>query len=169
MMSNKHSADEFDRSICFSCFSTWVDALRTLAVNDTQAALDAFFILSDFCLYGLEPDPENNPWSIAWPIVRDEARRSINNRRRGFGAEDVALSDAIRKYHAEYPEASQRAIAEAVGCSVGKVNKTLKAAPPNTPVVGTVHGNGSSEYNNPFSDGVEQNETEIFGAATIEE
>lgn len=170
-ISNKHSADEFDRSVCFTFFPSWVNALRKLSDTDPQAALDAFFILSDYCLYDTEPDPKSNPWGFAWPVIKDEAIRSINNRRRGFGREDVAMSDAIRAYHAENPDATQREIADFVGCSTGKVNKVLKAAPHGAPgdVSGSVHvhvhdnNNGNGEYNSPLFHSVNKNEEEIFG------
>lgn len=171
--SQKNSSEEFDRSVCFTFFSSWVETLHNIADYDLQAALTAFFILSDFCLYGIEPDPKTNPWGFAWPLVEREARRSINNRRRGFSAEDTELSDAIRVYHAEHPEASQRAIARELCCSVGKVNKVLKAKPEqNSPaplndggafVHGGVHGKGSGKRDCLFPHPVEQDECEIFG------
>lgn len=165
--SQKNSPEEFDRSVCFTFFSSWVESLRYLAECDQQAALTAFFILSDFCLYGIEPDPEANPWGFSWPIVEREARRSINNRRRGFSAEDVELSDAIRAYHAQHPEASQRAIARELCCSPSKVNKVLKAQPEqSTPdplnecgVLG--YGSCVRDTLSPYP--VEQDEAEIFG------
>ena len=171
--SQKISPEEFDRSVCFTFFSSWVESLRYLAEYDQQAALTAFFILSDFCLYGIEPDPEANPWGFTWPMVEHEARRSINNRRRGFSAEDVELSDAIRAYHAQHPEASQRTIARELCCSVGKVNKVLKAKPEQDApdlsndngafVQGGVHGSGSGECDTLSPYPVEQYEAEIFG------
>ena len=165
--SSKNSAEEFDQSICFTFFSTWVDALHAIAETDSLASLRAFFILSDFCLYGIEPDPQDNPWGFAWPLVEREARRSISNRRRGFGAEDVALSDAIRSYKEQHPNASQRAIAEALDCSLGKVNKVLNTPPVppkgNVPVHVHVHGNGNGEHNSLSICPVEQDEEEIFG------
>lgn len=153
----KKSSEEFDRSVCFTCFSSWVESIRTLADIDQQAALTAFFVLSDYCLYDIEPDPESNPWGFVWPVVKHEARRSINNRRRGFSAEDVELSDAIRAYHAEHPFVSQRAIAEELCCSVGKVNKVLKAKSD------YAHGNGSGECDDLLPHPEEQDNYEIFG------
>lgn len=116
----------FDRSICFTFFQPWLEAIRTTAQADPQKALDAFFILSDYCLYAKEPDPEHNPWGMAWPVISAEARRSINNRRRGFGAEDVVLTEAIRRYYMEHPGITQQATADALHCSIGKVNKVVR-------------------------------------------
>jgi len=165
--SSKNSSEEFDRSVCFTCFSSWVEAIRSIADTDPRTAITAFLVLSDFCLYGIEPDPECNPWGFTWPVVEHEARRSINNRRRGFGSEDVEQSDAIRTYYADHPYATQRAIADAVGCSVGKVNKVLKSISLPTPSLegcDSVHGNGSGDDIGLSLHPEEQNEHEIFGS-----
>lgn len=116
----------FDRSICFTCFSPWVEGIRQQRQTDPQKAVDAFLILADYCLYGTEPDPACNPWGMAWAAISAEARRSINNRRRGFGTENVEQTQAIQCYYIDHPEATQRAIAEAVGCSSGKVNTVVR-------------------------------------------
>ena len=163
------STREFDPTICFTCFAPWVETIRLMAVEDPQKAVEAFLRLSDYCLYGIEPDPETNPWGFMWPSVEGEAKRSINNRRRGFGAEDVELSDAIREYAVKHPGASQRAIAEAVGCSLGKVNKALRslcappAGPPDSGSGSSVHSNNSNDTNTPFPPVVNKNECEVFG------
>lgn len=174
-ISKKNSHQEFDQSVCFTCFAPWVESIRMMAEDSPETALRAFLTLSDYCLYGINPEAETNPWGAVWPIVEGEARRSINNRRRGFGSEDVALSDAIREYHSEHPEASQRAIAEALGCSVGKVNKTLRRAPGATDD-GAVDGIGTNVHNDISNDidtlslhVVEQNECEVFGFPIGEE
>lgn len=125
--SKKNSPKTFDQTVCFTCFAPWVESIRDLSEHDPQTALTAFFILADFCLYGIEPDPENNPWGFTWPVVSGEARRSINNRRRGFGAEDTALTKAILEYRAGHPSDTQKQIADALHCSAGKVNKVLRS------------------------------------------
>lgn len=174
-ISAKNSPKEFDRSVCFTCFAPWVETVRLMAVENPQKAVEAFLTLSDYCLYGTEPDPLENVWGAMWPIVEGEARRSIANRRRGFGSEDVALSDAIREYAAGHPGASQRAIAEALGCSLGKVNKTLKKAVSAVPDGGAdvtdtyVHNDISNDTCNLSLHPVEQNECEVFGFPLCEE
>ena len=118
----------YDRSICFTCFRDYVDALQGIEQTaGAETAFSAFKILADYCLYGIDPDPANNPWGWAWCLVEQKARNSENNRRRGFGAENVELTQAIQHYYIEHPDATQRAIAEAVGCSHGKVNKVVRS------------------------------------------
>jgi hypothetical protein len=51
----------FDRTICFTVFREWVETIQYMAETDPQQALDAFLVLSNFCLYGEEPDAESNP------------------------------------------------------------------------------------------------------------
>ena len=183
-ISAKNSRQEFDQSVCFTCFSSWVETVRLMAQDSPETALRAFLTLADYCLYGAEPDPTENAWGAVWPLVKGEAKRSIANRRRGFGAEDVALSDTIRAYAAGHPGASQRAIADALGCSLGKVNKTLQRASGavgtgfdivDGAVDGTVidnvnvsrehGGNGNGLSLHP----VEQTECEVFGFPLCEE
>lgn len=168
-ISKKNSPREFDRSICFTCFAPWVETVRIMAQESPETALRAFLTLADYCLYEAEPDPAENVWGAMWPIVEGEARRSINNRRRGFGTENVALSDAIRAYRAEHPEAPQRAIADALGCSLGKVSKTLRK-----PVNALLADSLCSVHNDISNDNlslhpVEQDECEIFGFPIAEE
>lgn len=117
----------FDRSICFTFFQPWLEAIRSTAETDMQKALDALFVLGDYCLYAKEPDPNKNPWGMAWPVISAEARRSISNRRRGFGTEDVVLTEAIRNYYTKHPGITQQAVADALHCSIGKVNKVVRS------------------------------------------
>lgn len=127
MSTPKKNKKEFDQTICFTFFQPWLEAIRTTAESDPQKALDAFLVLGDYCLYGIEPSPGENPWGIAWPVISAEAQRSIDNRRRGFGVENTAQTEAIKNYHAEHPEATQMEIKKAVGCSIGKVNKVIRS------------------------------------------
>ena len=157
MIQNKAPKKEFDQTICFTFFAPWVESIRGLAQEDPEKAVDAFLILSDYCLHGIEPEPQGNPWGFTWPIVAGEARRSIANRRRGFGAENTAQTESIKEYYQNHPEATQREIAEAVGCSLGKVGKVIKA-------VHNIHVHNDSSSDIDLVESVNKaDETEIFG------
>ena len=160
--STKNSQKAFDRTVCFTVFREWVETIQYMAETNPQQALDAFLVLSNFCLYGEEPAAESNPWGVAWPVVSAEARRSISNRRRGFGTEDTVLTDAIKAYRIAHPEATQRAIADALHCSLGKVNGVLRSLLPlgDSPVGGTA----SAEHSGLSVPPVEQEDWAIFGA-----
>lgn len=123
---NKPEREPFDPSVAFMCFGDYVEALRGIAAQyGVERAFSAFLVLADYCLYGKEPDPENNPWGWAWAMVERKARNSINNRRRGFGAKDADKTELIKSYAAAHPEETKRGIARAVGCSDWKVRQAL--------------------------------------------
>lgn len=159
-ISKKNSPKEFDQSVCYTCFAPWVESIRMMAEDSPETALKAFLALSDYCLYGITPEPKSNPWGALWPVIEGEAKRSIANRRRGFGTENVIQSDAIREYHSEHPQATQREIAEAVGCSLWKVNKVLKQTKTPACYGGTESGNNIDILSLHLP---EQNECEVFG------
>jgi len=126
----------FDPTICFTCFSPWVEFIRNLSERDPAAALQAFFVIADFCLYDIEPAADNS-WGLAWPIVEQQALRSIHSRRRGFGAENTVQTEAIKAYVIAHPGAPQWEIASAIGCSLTKVNKVMKqlrSVPPSSSI-----------------------------------
>lgn len=125
----KKTADKppFDPAVCFTCFGPWVEAVRDMRERQgADVALDAFLTLADYCLYDIEPDPARNPWGFAWPIIERQAQNSMNNRRRGFGAENSRQTQAIQTYFQGHPESTYEEVAEAVGCSVGKAYKVVK-------------------------------------------
>lgn len=147
----------YDPTVCFTFFGDYVDALLGIEQTEgAEAAFSAFKILADYCLYGVEPAPANNPWSWAWPMVERKARNSDNNRRRGFSAEDTEKTAAIMDYLADHPGATVRETARAVGCSHGKVHKVMRTAASDiacgtdsSPVDGTSCDAGSTPALNP--------------------
>lgn len=150
----------FDRSHCFTCFPVWVEDIRHLGETDPAAAHRAFIVLADYCLYGKEPDPACNPWGMAWGTVKSGADQSIKNRSRRFGTIDDDLWDRISRYKVDHPDATQRKIASAIGCSPSTVNKVLKSIG-NTKVDGHCYSD-YKDYSYPRFQVVEQNECEVF-------
>lgn len=155
----------FDRTRCFNFFPSWVEDIRQQSATDPANAVHAFLVLADYCLYGKEPDPENNPWGMAWNTVKSGADCSIKNRSRRYGTGDPGKHDLIVTYCLEHPDATQREISAAVGCSLGLVNKVLQSLTKTDS-----SGPCSIDYNShSYSDGyprvsiVEQNEDEILG------
>lgn len=147
----------YDRSICFTCFRDYVDALLGIEqAAGAETAFSAFKILADYCLYGIDPDPANNPWGWAWCLVEQKARNSENNRRRGFRTENTEQTAAVEDYLADHPLASVREVARAVGCSRGKAHKVMRVAVPDitcdagsSPVDGISCDADTSLYPNP--------------------
>lgn len=118
---------EFDRSISFNCFRSWVDSIRRERTTDPAKAADAFLVLADYCLYGKEPDPNTNPWGMGWEAVKNGADASIKNRSRYFRTKDIDKREKVAQYILEHPSASQREVRDAVGCSLGLVNEVAQS------------------------------------------
>ena len=158
---NKTYLGPFDRGHCFTCFPVWVEDIRQLGETDPAAAHHAVIVLADYCLYGIEPLPCENPWGMAWGTVKSGAAQSIKNRSRRFGTKDEDLRDRITRYKMEHPDATQREIAAAVDCSPSTVNKVLKSIDM-TSVDGRCYSD-YKDYSYPRVSVVEQNECEVFG------
>lgn len=126
LKTKEHKAP-FDPAVCFTCFGPWVESIRDIGERQgADAALAAFLSLADYCLYNIEPDSASNPWNFAWPLVKRQAQNSMNNRRRGFGAENSKQTLAIQDYFRTHPEATYKEVSEALGCSIGKAHKVIK-------------------------------------------
>ena len=158
---NKTFLGPFDRGHCFTCFPVWVEDIRQLGETDPAAAHHAFIVLADYCLYGIEPPPGENPWGMAWGTVKSGADQSIKNRSRRFGTKDEDLRDRIARYKMEHPDATQREIAAVVDCSPSTVNKVLKTIDM-TGVDGACYSY-YKDYSYPRVEVVEQNDCEVFG------
>lgn len=80
----------------------WVESIRQQRQTDPEKAVDAILVLADYCLYGKEPDPENNPWGISWPVVSEEVRKRFSGitreERLQRQREGIALAKAQGKY-----------------------------------------------------------------------
>ena len=85
----------------------WVESIRQQRQTDPGKAADAILVLADYCLYGKEPDQENNPWGIAWPVVSAEARQRFSGMTREERLqrqrEGIALAKAQGKYKGRKP------------------------------------------------------------------
>lgn len=85
----------------------WVESIRQQRQTDPEKAADAILALADYCLYGKEPDPESNPWGIAWPVVSEEARQRFSGMTREERLqrqrEGIAIAKAQGKYKGRRP------------------------------------------------------------------
>lgn len=144
----------FDRSVCFSFFGDYKQTADEIEKEyGMEAALAYYKALSSYALYDEEPEL-TGVVKILWPTTRTTIDSSIKRRRSGFG-EDTAKTEEILQYKKDNPEASQRNVAEAVGCSPGKVNKVLKNTDLDT---GTFSGAYSNS--NPPSNAIRERERE---------
>lgn len=107
-------------------FSTWLETAKTIEEDyGKEVKCDFYDTVLNYSLYGTEPEL-SGAIKYVWPTIKEQINQSVEHRSKGFQREDKESSDKILTYKNEHPESSQRKIAEECGCSVGKVNKTLK-------------------------------------------
>lgn len=122
----------FDRSVCFSFFGDYKQTADEIESEcGMEAALSYYKALSNYALYDEEP-ALTGIVKILWPTTKTTIDNSIKRRKGGFREEDSSMTESVLKYKRDNPEATQRDIAEAVGCSVRKVNKALNHDTPDT-------------------------------------
>jgi len=115
---------EFKRNVCFSFFESYLEQAKKVKKNMWEKqAYDYLEALIEYALYSKESDDPTTQMLVCGlknTIDANQAKRA-----RGFTKENKEQTEAIKKYKEEHPEATQREIAEKVGCSAGKVNKAL--------------------------------------------
>lgn len=140
-MSNK----EFNREICFTCYSSWLKQAKQIReMYNDRVALDYLLAIGDYACYEAEPtDPFVQMMLMS---IREQIDASQNRRAGGFNRENTAQTKAILDYYNEHPDASQDAISKALGISKGKVNKVLKDLPKDNNDID--NGNSNNNDNN---------------------
>lgn len=118
---------EFDRSIAFTFYKEWKEDADMIEEDYGYEGKAKFYdAIIDYALYEIEPEMRP-PVKYFWNTIKEKIDASQEHRSRGFSKADTETADKIISYKNDHPEASQREIADAVGCSLGKVNKTLKS------------------------------------------
>lgn len=117
---------EFDRSVAFTFYKEWKEDADMIEEDYGCEGKTKFYdAIIDYALYEIEPEMKP-PVKYFWNTIKEKIDASQEHRSRGFSKVDTETSDKIISYKNEHPESSQREIADAIGCSLGKVNKTLK-------------------------------------------
>lgn len=116
----------FNRSVCFTFFESYLEgAEKYKEVFNVEIAYGYLCGLIRYALYKEEAeDPMIN--ALVSPL-KNTIDANQDKRSNGFGRENKEMTEAIIRYKDEHPEATQREIADAVACSVGKVNKVLSS------------------------------------------
>lgn len=127
-MENYKNKEEFDRSRAFTFYAEWTKDAQTI---EEDYGLEGVGMLCkaiwSYALYEIETDDvKRPPIKYFWNSIKEKIDASQEHRSRGFQKEDVELTNKIIDYKNNNPDASQREIANVIGCSVGKVNKALK-------------------------------------------
>ena len=114
----------FDRSVAFTFYKEWKQDADTIEEDFGVEVKAAYYdAIINYALFEIEPEMKA-PIKYFWNSIKEKIDASQKNRSRGF-REDTEMTQKIINYKASNPTASQRTIAEAVGCSAGKVNKVL--------------------------------------------
>lgn len=114
----------FDRSVAFTFYKEWKQDADTIEEDFGAEVKAAYYdAIINYALFEIEPEMKA-PIKYFWNSIKEKIDASQKNRSRGF-REDTEMTQKIINYKASNPTASQRTIAEAVGCSAGKVNKVL--------------------------------------------
>ena len=139
------SSKEFNREICFTCYSSWLKQTKQIReMYNSDVALDYLLAIGDYACYEIEPtDPFVQMMLMS---IREQIDASQNRRAGGFNRENTAQTKAILDYHKEHPEASQDTISKELGISKGKVNKVLKDLPKDNNDID--NGNSNNNDNN---------------------
>lgn len=124
--SNQHKSPKvFDRSVCFTFFNDYHKTAASIEEGFGPIdALNYYKAVANYALLDMEPELEG-PLALVWPTTKASIDASINRHRSGFGEEDTEMTEKVKEYSAEHSDATQREIADAVGCSLGKLNKSL--------------------------------------------
>lgn len=140
-MTNK----EFDRGVCFMFFECYLEQAQEIrqAYGDTAA----YQCLEGICRYALyQEEPEDQLAKIVVTGLKNTIDAGQKKRANGFSKENKEQTNAVLKYIKENPGATQKEIANVVGCSVGKVNKVLKSVDTPTSTL-TLNTNSTSNIN----------------------
>lgn len=118
--------EEFDRSICMSFFNDHRALVKRIErLHGIEMAYKIQSALIDYGLDGIKPTEEELLQYIPEPVL-NQIDNNQKRRAKSFKGEDLEVSQSIILLHRDRPEMSQNAIANALGVSKGKVNKTLQ-------------------------------------------
>lgn len=124
-MSNKKESKEFFRNVCFTFFESYLEGAEKMA--EAQGKEFAFDYLTGIIRYALyEEESEDFMINAMVSALKNTIDANQSKRATGFTGENKEQTEAILKYYQEHPEASEREVADAVGCGKTKVNKVKR-------------------------------------------
>ncbi len=141
---------EFDRTLCFSFYRSYLEQGELIReqLGDTECA--KYFIA--LIRYGLfREEPSDIKTNMLMAGLKNTIDAGQEKRRRGFEKENTKMSEKILEYKEQNPNSTQREIADACDCSLGKVNKTLKKSTllsDNSYTYSNYNNNSNSNLNN---------------------
>ena len=137
-MNNK----EFDRSVCFQFYASYLEQAELVYEQLGPEMCAEYFIA--LVKYGLYQEESDNPMiKMLISGLKNTIDAGQLKRERAFNGENKELTEKIIKYKEETPDATQREIADACKCSIGKVNKSLNSNSNNN-----INNNSNTNSNN---------------------
>lgn len=117
---------EFDRSVAFTFYREWKEDADVIEEDYGSEGKAKFYdSVIEYALFEIEPEMKP-PIKYFWKTIKEKIDASQMHRAKGFSKEDTELTEKIKQYKADNPNATQREMASALKCSVGKINKVLK-------------------------------------------
>ena len=121
----------FDRSVAFTFYKEWKEDADTIEEDFGAEGKAKFYdAIINYALFEVEPEMKA-PIKYFWNTIKEKIDASQKNRSKGF-REDTCMTQKVIDYKQQNPEASVRDVAKAVGCSIGKVSKSLNSTPIST-------------------------------------
>ena len=121
----------FDRSVAFTFYKEWKEDADTIEEDFGAEGKAKFYdAIINYALFEVEPEMKA-PIKYFWNTIKEQIDASQKNRSKGF-REDTGMTQKVIDYKQQNPEASVRDVAKAVGCSIGKVSKSLNSTPIST-------------------------------------
>lgn len=128
----------FDRSVAFTFYKEWKEDADTIEEDFGAEGKAKFYdAIINYALFEVEPEMKA-PIKYFWNTIKEKIDASQKNRSKGF-REDTDMTQKVIDYKQQNPEASVRDVAKAVGCSIGKVSKSLNSTPISTSTTTTTN------------------------------
>ena len=133
----------FNRNVCFQFYESYLEQAELIKEQfGAETCANYFIALTRYGLYQEEPSDKMVRLLISG--LKNTIDAGQLKRERAFDRQNTDKTEMIIKYKQEHPEATQREIAEACDCSVGKVNKALNI-------------NSNNNYNNNINSNTNNN------------
>jgi len=121
-----NNVKEFDRGVCYTFFNSYLEQAKEIQKQlGYEIAYEFFIAITEYALY--QKEHENPMVRMLYIGLKDTIDANQNRREKGFSKADIETTKQILQYRADHPSATQRDIAKALDCSLGKVNSALKS------------------------------------------
>lgn len=120
---------EFDPTMSFSFFGSWLETLERLRESQgVEAAYNLFISIANYSMYYDTPNFEDGSVApIFWPVIQREIDLSLKRRGANFFSEEAEKRrQQVIAAYSENPSLTIRDIAEMTGMSKSTVGRILK-------------------------------------------